>query len=166
MHIAPRGLESSSHFLFLMSSFWSLTVSKNGRGRLGPFYHMNDANVYLGRQREGERGPRPSWKPFLVASVKVLKFQTFMKLHGNFQLVRDEEHMHEMYRWPFRPSVYLGRYHPYDFPLSRFWLFTVCKNGGARPCQWELGYPFVLSNDTLKLVQTLFKTLCTNLVDT
>ena len=74
-------------------------MSKNGRGRLGPFYHMNDANVYLSRQREGERGPRPSLKAFLVASVKVLEFQTFMKLHGNFQLVvQGEERMHEMFR--------------------------------------------------------------------
>ena len=31
-------------------------VCKNGGGRPGPFYHMNDINVYLGRQR-GEGSP-------------------------------------------------------------------------------------------------------------
>ena len=31
----------------------SLTVCKNGRGRSGPFYHVNDVSVYLGRHRGG-----------------------------------------------------------------------------------------------------------------
>ena len=33
------------------SSFWLLPVCKNGRGRPGPFYQVNDISVYLGRQR-------------------------------------------------------------------------------------------------------------------
>ena len=31
--------------------FWSLAVCKNGGGRPGLFYHMNDISVYLSRQR-------------------------------------------------------------------------------------------------------------------
>ena len=34
-------------------SFWSLAVCKNGGGSPGPFYHVNDIGVYLGRQRWG-----------------------------------------------------------------------------------------------------------------
>ena len=33
--------------------FWLLAVCKNGWGRPGPFYHMNDISIYLGRQRGG-----------------------------------------------------------------------------------------------------------------
>ena len=33
--------------------FWSLAVCKNGGGRPGPFYDMNDVSVYLSRQRGG-----------------------------------------------------------------------------------------------------------------
>ena len=36
--------------------FWSFAVCKNGGGRPGPFYHMNDISVYLSRQR-GEGVP-------------------------------------------------------------------------------------------------------------
>jgi len=35
------------------SSFWSLAVCKNGGGRPGTIYHVNDVSVYLGRQRGG-----------------------------------------------------------------------------------------------------------------
>ena len=41
---------------FPLSSFWSLAVYKNGRGRPGPLYHMNDICVYLGRQKLGGGG--------------------------------------------------------------------------------------------------------------
>ena len=30
----------------------STCTQKNGGGRPGPFYHVDDINVYLGRQRE------------------------------------------------------------------------------------------------------------------
>ena len=33
--------------------FWSLAVCKNGGGRPGPFYHVNDVSVYVGRQSGG-----------------------------------------------------------------------------------------------------------------
>ena len=39
--------------VFPRSTFRSLTVCKNGGGRPGPFYHVNDVSVYLGRQRGG-----------------------------------------------------------------------------------------------------------------
>ena len=34
----------------------SLVVCKRGGGRPGPFYHVNDVSVYLGRQRGGREG--------------------------------------------------------------------------------------------------------------
>ena len=37
--------------------FLSLAVCKNGRGRPGMIYHMNDVSVYLGRQRGEEESP-------------------------------------------------------------------------------------------------------------
>ena len=33
---------------FPQSSFWSLAVRRNGGGRPGPFYHVNDVSYYLG----------------------------------------------------------------------------------------------------------------------
>ena len=38
---------------FPTSSFSLLAVCKNGGGRPGSFYHVNDVSVYLGRQRGG-----------------------------------------------------------------------------------------------------------------
>ena len=34
--------------------FLSLAVYKNGGGRPGPVYHVNDVSVYLGRQKGGD----------------------------------------------------------------------------------------------------------------
>ena len=41
------------------SSIWPLAVCKNGGGRPGPIYHVNDVSVCLGRQRGwGGKGPQ------------------------------------------------------------------------------------------------------------
>ena len=47
-------LQSCPQAFFPPSSFWSLTVSENGRGRPGSIHYVNDANFYSGRQRRGE----------------------------------------------------------------------------------------------------------------
>ena len=44
------------------------TVCKNGGGRPGPFYHMNDVSVYQGRQREG----RVPWLKELISHMHSL----------------------------------------------------------------------------------------------
>ena len=48
------------------SSFWLVAECKNGGGRLGPFYHVNDVSVYLhvgNSYRGGEGSPieRQAW---------------------------------------------------------------------------------------------------------
>ena len=61
-----------------------LVVCKNGVGRPGTFYHMNDVSVYLGRQRGGgvpnETTHRKNKLEALsYSSLQVLEFQTFVK---------------------------------------------------------------------------------------
>ena len=56
--------EHFSHYILasfpgLLYSSWLLAAYKNGGGRPGLFYHVNDVSVYLGRQR---RGGVPHWK--------------------------------------------------------------------------------------------------------
>ena len=67
------------------------------KGKAGPFYHVSDVNIYLGRQRgEGPLTKRTRWKPFLAASVQTLEFQTSVK--RNLPLVVcDEKHVREMH---------------------------------------------------------------------
>ena len=44
-------------------------VLRSGGGRPGPFYHVNDVSVYLGRQRgEGSSIERKSLRPYHVTS--------------------------------------------------------------------------------------------------
>ena len=40
-----------------MSSYWLLAECKNGGGGPGPFYHVDDVSVYLGRQMGGWEVP-------------------------------------------------------------------------------------------------------------
>jgi len=45
--------ESNNTVLVYWLQLCSLAVCKNRGGRPGPFYHMSDVSVYLGRQRWG-----------------------------------------------------------------------------------------------------------------
>ena len=72
-----------------MSPFWLVIYmyAKNGGGRPGPFYHVDDINVYLGRQREewSQRlllwcasYPRSWQEPgYEAMSVQTLRFKIF-----------------------------------------------------------------------------------------
>ena len=63
---------------YLKPSHHPLIVHRNGGGRPGRYYNVNDVNVYLDKQREGGvLHWRNEWKPFLVVSIEVLKFQMF-----------------------------------------------------------------------------------------
>ena len=46
---------------------------KKGDGRPGPFYHVNDVSVYLGRQKgEGSPIKRISLRPYLLVSAPAM----------------------------------------------------------------------------------------------
>ena len=85
------------------------------RGRPGPFYHMNDVSVYLGRQRGGEGFPieRTSLRPYLVVSAPSTGVSNVCEVKNVPLLVQNEERVREMHsfdRGPLPASVYLGRH--------------------------------------------------------
>ena len=95
---------------FPPSSVWLLAVCKNRGGRPGPFYHMNDVSVYLGRQL-GEGSPITthfvhvffvSWYVFCFVNVR--NSSTW----GRNYKIRPQARSFDGGLLP--PSVYLGRH--------------------------------------------------------
>ena len=89
--------------------FWLLAVCKNGGGRPGIFYHVNDVSVYLGRQKgRGIPIKRTRLRPYLVDSAPSAAFLNIRKVKNVPLQVRNEERMREMRSFdggPLPPSV-------------------------------------------------------------
>ena len=132
-------------------SFWSLAVCKNGGGRPGPFYHVDDVSVYLGRQRGGGVPHRKNELEALSCS--------FCPKRWSFERSRSEKRTasgskrrtrNAFIRWGIPPSLCLpiGRHwrHSRDkmdqaFPL-RFCILQTMDGGKG----WERGYVRSLFN--------------------
>jgi len=89
-----------------------LAVCKNEGGRPGPFYHMDDISVYLGRRVEGS--PIKSWnmRPYLVVSVPSAGALNNREVKNIPLLAQNEESAKciPSNRDPSPPSLYLGRH--------------------------------------------------------
>ena len=75
------GFPLASFQAFPPSSFWSLAVCKNRGGRPGPFYHVNDASVYMGRQ-SGVPDRKNKLEPLSCS---------FCPIHWSFQHLRSKK---------------------------------------------------------------------------
>ena len=98
-------------------SFSSLTVCKQGGGRLGPFYHTNDISTYLGRHKGGREGSpieKMSLRPHFVVfchnhwSFKCSQSKTYYR-YSLFKM--KNARANTFLDWdPLSPSAYLGRH--------------------------------------------------------
>ena len=71
---------------------------QKGRGRPGPFCHLNDVSVYLGRQRgEGSPIERVSLRPYLVDSAQSTGVSNVHKVTNVPVLIQNEECLSKMH---------------------------------------------------------------------
>ena len=90
--------------------FDHLQYAKNGGGRPGPFYHVNDVSVYLGRQRgQGSLIKTTSLRSYLVVSTPSAGVLNVRKVKNKLLLVQNKEQVCKMCFLLFfliAPSVY------------------------------------------------------------
>ena len=136
--------------------FWSLAVCKNGGGRPGPFYHMNDISVYLSRQR-GEGVPHLKNELEAWSSCFCLKYWR-CEAKTILVLVQNEERVRKMH------SFHLGLLPP---PLC-LPTITLLRQSSHTSGEWLALFPQIclsklppshnitLANVNTYLRQTLF----------
>ena len=78
-------------------------MCKNGGGRPGIFYHMNDTIVYPGRGGEGSPIERTSLRPYLAVSAPSAGVSNFRESKNILLRVRNEERMHKMHSFDGGP---------------------------------------------------------------
>ena len=117
---------------------WLVVVYKN-RGKGSTIFCVSDVNVYLGRQKKGGTlNHKSAFEAFLAVSMRVLKFQTFVKQKVITHCTERRTHAwntHFHSRILPSPSSYLGRYwrHSHDkmgqaFPIC-FSILQAIKSG-------------------------------------
>ena len=107
---------------FPPSSVWLLAVCKNGSGRPGPFYHMNDVSIYLGRQSVGV----PNHNPFCA---RVLHFVVRFLLHKCSKLKHlgqklQDKASRSFFRWE-NPPLCLYSHHSHDNVEGCVWDYPL-----------------------------------------